>query len=168
MRDVISVKQMKVGYGTKDGITYRHDSKFLSRDLTTVSWQVHKICGFSISFSAFSDSRSSLDILVDTLVVLHFVYDDDGGAHVGDCLGVGHTCSSCLVDGRLMMPLELWFLWSLCSMFVMVVTWMVEPHMPMMTSVTFSTTEALNTYRLLEQIYWHKLCGWSWHEQFEP
>ena len=27
----------------------------------------------------------------------------DGGAHVGDCLGGGHTCSSCLVDGCLMM-----------------------------------------------------------------
>ena len=31
------------------------------------------------------------------------MYDGDGGAHVGD----GHTCSSCLVDGCLMMPLEL-------------------------------------------------------------
>ena len=30
----------------------------------------------------------------------------DGGAHVGDCLGGGHTCSSCLVDGCLMMALE--------------------------------------------------------------
>ena len=57
--------------------------------------------GFSSMFG------SSLDILVDTLVVLRSFYDDDGRAHVGDCLGGGHTCSSCLVDGRLMMPLEL-------------------------------------------------------------
>lgn len=65
-----------------------------SRDLTTVSWQVHRICGFSISSS--SGSRS--DILVDTLAVLRSLYgrwwwlfvvedpDDDvaldiGGAH---------------------------------------------------------------------------------------
>ena len=51
--------------------------------------------------------KSSSDILVDTLVVLRSFYDDDGGAHVGDCCGGGHTCSSCLVDGCLMMPLEL-------------------------------------------------------------
>jgi hypothetical protein len=60
-----------------------------------------------ISFSTFSDFGSSSDILVDTLVVLRSVYDDGGGAHVGDCPRGGHTCSSCLVDGCLMMPLEL-------------------------------------------------------------
>ena len=30
---------------------------------------------------------------------------------------------------------------------------MVEPHMLMMTSITFSTAEALDIYELLEQIY---------------
>ena len=45
----------------------------VSRDLTTVSWQVHRIYGFSIS----SSSESSLDIPGDTLAVLRSLDDDD-------------------------------------------------------------------------------------------
>ena len=66
----------------------------VSWDLTTISWEVHRICGFNIS----SSSGSSSDILVDTLAELRSLYgwwwwlftiedpDDDvaldaGGAH---------------------------------------------------------------------------------------
>ena len=47
--------------------------EWVSQDLKTVSWQVHKICGFSIS----SSSESNSDIVADTLIVLHSCIDDD-------------------------------------------------------------------------------------------
>jgi hypothetical protein len=45
----------------------------VSRDLTIVSWQVDRICGFNIS----SNSGSSSDIHVDTLAVLRSLDSDD-------------------------------------------------------------------------------------------
>ena len=65
----------------------------VSRDLTTVRWQVHRICGFNIS----SSSESSSNIPGDTLAVLcsldgdddedpDDVLDDVSGAHDDDVM----------------------------------------------------------------------------------
>ena len=140
--------------------------------LTTVSWQVHRIYGFSIS----SSSESNSDISDDTLAVLRSLDDDDdedpndvlddvSGNDVTPVMMMVHdddwwwqlwcmtndgswwwfTMAAMMYDGwwimtmmydddghgcdqddRLMMPLELWYMWSLCSMLVMILTWMIE------------------------------------------
>ena len=43
--------------------------------------------------------------------------------HDDDVWWCGHGCD---LDDRLMMALELWYVWSLCSMFMMILTWMIE------------------------------------------
>ena len=51
-------------------------------------------------------------MMYDGWCIMMMMYDDDG-----------HGCD---LDDHLMMALEIWYVWSLCSMFVMILTWMIE------------------------------------------
>ena len=51
-------------------------------------------------------------MMYDGWWIMMMMYDDDS-----------HGCD---LNDRLMMTLELWYVWSLCSMFVMILTWMIE------------------------------------------